>query len=169
MFVNSGGGLRKVSKALQHFLMDGFPGWLCWCWDQTNVKSSAQVSSVGVRLSSVLGRCVAFCWLFCSKTLDLRHFYRESQHTHFEDKMLDQISLWRLPPSWVSLVQNLLERGASSFIGAWILLVQHLLRNGAISYWCQNLIKFTKPTLFIGASFLLVLNLLENDAISCWC
>ena len=79
----------------------------------------------------------------------LRHF----QHMHFEDKMLDQISLWRLPPCWVSLVQNLLERGASSFIGAWILLVQHLLRNFGIFYWCQNLIEFTKPVLLLVLHF----------------
>ena len=102
----------------------------------------------------------AFWLLECSKQLPpppppkLTSFWlQQSQHMYFEDKMLDQISLWRLPPSCVSLVQNLLGSGALSFICAWIWLVEHLLKNGAISYWCQNLIEFTKPTLLMVLNF----------------
>ena len=124
-----------------------------WCFDCGDVQN---------RLAQVVQS-----WFFQSKTLHFgcrnvktafpRQFtsfwLQQSQHMHFEDKMLDQISLWRLPPGCVSLVQNLLESGALSFIDAWILLVQHLWRNGAISYWCQNLIKFTKPTLLLVLHF----------------
>ena len=90
--------------------------------------------------------------------------YKCLPHLWVSECQLKTSISWKLPSvdnfhqlitsiSWVSLVQNLLESGALSFIGAWILLVQYLLRNGAISYWCQNSIKFTKPTLLLVLHF----------------
>ena len=59
------------------------------------------------------------------------------------------------------MVQNLLESGALSFIGARFLLVQHLFKKLHNFLLVTVFDKMTKTTLLLVLNFLLVLNLFK--------